>query len=213
MVDWPFGLLQRANYGVIYADPAWSFKGYAKSGAPQRADEQHYKTMTVEEMATLPVWQLAAPNCALLMWSTSSHLPQAIKLGRAWGFNYSSKAFSWAKLNKHAEATHHGAYIDCCQDGADMDAPRISDDKNWFMGMGYTTRRNTEDCWLFTRGKPKVLDHGVRELIVAPVREHSRKPDEAIDRIERLYGGPYCELFSRQQRAGWSSWGNEINKF
>lgn len=220
-MNWPFGLLGRSKYGVIYADPAWKFKGYAKSGVPQRADQQHYKTMTVEEMAKLPVAHLAAPDCALLMWTTSSHLPQALKLGAAWGFKYSSKAFSWAKLNKHAQSKVDDqvinglASVPICPTEFDPDTDRIdlSDDINWFMGMGYTTRRNTEDCYLFTRGKPKVLDHGVRELIVAPIREHSRKPDEAIERIERLYGGPYCELFGRTQRGGWSSWGNEVNKF
>ena len=215
-IVWPFGLLQRGKYGVIYADPAWQFKGYAKSGVPQRADQQHYKTMTVSEMAELPVSDLAAPDCALLMWSTSSHLPQALKLGAAWGFTYSSKAFSWAKLNKHAERNHMNSMFDWDDRGNESEDegwPLIADNSNWFMGMGYTTRRNTEDCWLFTRGKPRVLDHGVRELIVAPVREHSRKPDETIERIERLYGGPYCELFGRTERKGWSSWGDEINKF
>ncbi len=85
-------------------------------------------------------------------------------------------------------------------------------DKNR-MGMGYWTRQETEVCHLFKRGKPKRLSKGVRSLIRAPRREHSRKPDEQYGRIERLVAGPYLEMFSRSPRAGWSAWGNEVDKF
>lgn len=199
--EWPFGLLRKGAYSVIYADPAWSFRGYVNDGVPQTAMDQHYDTMHVQDMAKLPVWKLAAPDCALFMWSISSHTPQAFWLAEQWGFRFASKAFTWAKLNKNALKN--------------FDAKPISPqhDANWFMGMGHGTRRNTEDCWLFTRGQPKRIDQGVRELIVSPVREHSRKPDETYDRIERLFRGPYCELFARRQAPGWSSWGNETTKF
>ena len=196
-MTWPFGLLRQSTYGVIYADPAWHYETYSGGGVPQRADEQHYDTMSVEQMARLPVSQLAKPDCALFMWGIASHLPQALQLGAAWGFTYSSKAFTWAKLNKKAIA----------------DKRRCDDASAYFMGMGHGTRRNTEDCWLFTRGNPKRMDRGVRELIVSPIREHSRKPDETYERIERLFQGPYCELFARNSRARWSSWGNETGKF
>lgn len=197
MSNWPFGLLVPHEYGVLYIDPPWAFRGYVSDGVPQRAGEQHYPTMTVEDMAALPVHRLAAPDCALFMWTISSHTPQAFWLARRWGFRYASKAFTWAKLNKNA--------ID--------DGKRCDDPSAYFIGMGHGTRRNTEDCYLFTRGAPRRLDAGVRELIVSPIREHSRKPDEAYHSIERLFAGPYCELFSRTDRAGWSSWGNEVGKF
>ena len=66
---------------------------------------------------------------------------------------------------------------------------------------------------MFTRGKPKRLDMGVRELIMTPRREHSRKPDEQYERIQRLVAGPYLELFARQAWPGWDAWGNEVGKF
>ena len=82
------------------------------------------------------------------------------------------------------------------------------------MGMGYWTRQEVEICHLFKRGKPKRISKGVRQLIVAPRREHSRKPDEQYERIEALVGGPYLELFARQSgRPGWDCWGNETTKF
>ena len=81
------------------------------------------------------------------------------------------------------------------------------------MGMGYWTRQEVEICHLFKRGKPRRLSRGVRSLIKAPRREHSRKPDEQYDRIERLVDGPYLELFARQAWPGWSSWGKEAGKY
>lgn len=81
------------------------------------------------------------------------------------------------------------------------------------MGMGYWTRQEVEICHLFKRGKPPRLGKGVRQVIRAPRREHSRKPDEQYGRIERLVGGPYLELFARQAWAGWTSWGNQTGKF
>ena len=80
------------------------------------------------------------------------------------------------------------------------------------IGMGYWTRKQTELCLLFTRGKPKRLSKGVRQLIEAPRREHSRKPDEQYDGIEALVGGPYCELFAKYRRKNWEGWGNEYPK-
>jgi N6-adenosine-specific RNA methylase IME4 len=81
------------------------------------------------------------------------------------------------------------------------------------IGMGYWTRKQTEICLLFTRGKPRRVNAGVSELIEAPRREHSRKPDEQYERIERLVAGPYLELFARQRRLGWDAWGLEVDKF
>lgn len=81
------------------------------------------------------------------------------------------------------------------------------------MGMGYWTRQEVEICHLFKRGNPRRLSKGVRSLIKAPRREHSRKPDEQYGRIQKLVDGPYLELFARQAWPGWSSWGNESSKY
>jgi N6-adenosine-specific RNA methylase IME4 len=198
MGEWPFGSLSVGRYGVILADPPWHFAGYSESGSgvPQRADDQHYQTMDFAALAALPVARLAASDCALFMWSTSSHTPQAFDLARRWGFTFSSKAFTWAKVNK----------------GASDDTMAFAP-SSWFMGLGHGTRRQTEDCWLFFRGSPRRMDAGVRELIVARIREHSRKPDQTYSAIERLYRGPRCELFSRSHRDGWEVWGNDTGKF
>jgi N6-adenosine-specific RNA methylase IME4 len=81
------------------------------------------------------------------------------------------------------------------------------------MGMGYWTRANTEVCLLATRGKPKRLNADVRQAILEPRRAHSRKPDCVHERIERLVGGPYLELFARERRSGWTTWGDQVDCF
>src|SRR3546814_16439216 len=61
---------------------------------------------------------------------------------------------------------------------------------------------NTEQCLLATRGKPKRIARNVPQLVVAPRREHSRKPDDIAPYVERIVSGPYLVLFARQPRPG-----------
>lgn len=84
------------------------------------------------------------------------------------------------------------------------------------IGMGYHTRKQAELCLLFKRGKGlPVQSHSVRQIIRAPKRQHSRKPDEQYERLDELYGTKLrrLELFARQQREGWVAWGNETERF
>jgi N6-adenosine-specific RNA methylase IME4 len=150
--------------------------------------------MSPEEIADLPVKAIAGDDCALFIWISWPLLPQAMLLIENWGFVYKTCAFAWLKA--------HAGQIDLFRD--DIDAS---------MGMGYWTRANSEMCLLATRGKPKRINADVRQGIIAPRREHSRKPDGIHERIERLVAGPYVELFARQRRPGWDAWGNEVDKF
>jgi N6-adenosine-specific RNA methylase IME4 len=175
------------KYGVILADPPWAFETYSKiHTTPHRGAQDHYSVVQYEGLSEIPVADWAAKDCALFMWVVDSHLDEALKLGEAWGFKFKTIAFVWSKLTKNG-------------------LPKI--------GMGYWSRKQREICLLFTRGKPKRIGKGVRQLIQAERREHSRKPDEQYARIEALVGGPYLEMFARQAWPGWDSWGNETEKF
>src|SRR6516162_3814700 len=79
--------------------------------------------------------------------------------------------------------------------------------------LGLTTRKNCEFVVLGRRGKPKRLAADVLETIVAPIREHSPKPEEVYARIERFCAGPRLDLFGRCQRPGWTVYGDETLKF
>ena len=85
------------GYGVIYADPPWSYRQQGNGAAAR-----HYPTMTPDEIKALPVQTLAAKDCALLMWATFPNLQQALDTIRAWGFEYKTLAFCWIKKNKRS---------------------------------------------------------------------------------------------------------------
>lgn len=194
----PFASLS-SGYQVILADPPWAFRTFSgETMTPHRCAEDHYSTMTLAEMQALPVGEIAARDCALFMWVVGSHLVEAIELAAAWGFEFKTDAFYWFKQRLV------GA------DQIDLFTGDIAEPR---MGFGYWTRKQVEPCWLFTRGKPKRLNAGVRQVIMEPRREHSRKPDAQYERIESLVTGPYVELFARTRRRGWDSWGNQVGKF
>lgn len=192
-MEWPFGDLLRGQYRAIYADPPWHYRVWAEGSNPRLASAK-YSVMDSDGIGALPVAELAADDCALFMWMTWPQLAEALQVITAWGFTYKTCAFAWMKANN----TQPDMFRD------DLDAQ---------VGMGYWTRANSEACLLATRGNPKRLNMDVRQGIIEPRREHSRKPDCVPGRIERLVAGPYCELFARTTRPGWDCWGNQTDKF
>jgi N6-adenosine-specific RNA methylase IME4 len=174
-------------YGAILADPPWHFESYSAKGITQRSAASKYRVARLHELAAIPVAQHVAADCALFLWAVDSHLDQAVELMRAWGFAYKTVAFVWVKIAKSG-------------------APRMS--------MGLWTRKMSEVCLLGTRGKPRRQSGSVRQIIMAPRREHSRKPDEIYGRIEQLVAGPYLELFARQRWPNWDQrFSDEAERF
>ena len=172
------------QYDVILADPPWTFSVWNADKSDRHVSHK-YPLMSVDDICTLPIGRLAADNCALFLWATWPNLLDAIKVIGAWGFEYRTLGFEWVKLNSSGVGFH--------------------------LGMGYYTRANSESCLLAVKGVMPVAVHSERNLLITPVREHSRKPDEQYGKIERLYPGRrYLELFARRKRAGWDSWGNEV---
>lgn len=173
--------------GAIVADPPWQFLTRSAKGEGRSA-ANHYPTKSLQEITSLPVPKLCAAACVLFLWIVDwdENFEMAKAIFHAWGFQHKTTAFTWGKLNPSGEGYH--------------------------MGQGYWTRANPETCLLATRGEPKRLHADVRQLIVSPVMEHSRKPDEAYKSIERLVAGPYLELYARRERENWQTWGNEIDR-
>ena len=198
----PFAGLPRGHFGAILADPPWRFRTWNEcngvAGARFKSTNgrmRHYSAMEVDEIAVVAGAGIGGRRLHVCFCGLSwPMLVAALDVLTAWGFQYKTCAFAWMKA--------HTGQIEMFRD--DVDA---------LMGMGYWTRANSEPCLLATRGKPKRLNADVRQGIIAPRREHSRKPDEVHGRIERLVAGPYLELFARQERPGWTCWGNETTKF
>lgn len=176
----------QGGFPVILIDPPWAYASYSKpeGTVPHRGEVEPYKTIQLNDLKTLPVAEIAAPDCTLFMWAISSHLDQAFPLAAAWGFTYKAKVFEWLKTTK------------------DGDGMR--------MGMGKWSRQESETILLFTRGSPKRISAGVRSTFYEAPRGHSEKPEQSYERIEALVAGPYCELFARKRRPRWISWGDEL---
>lgn len=183
------------KFGSIGSDPQWKFLTRSAAGEGRSANV-HYKTEEVDKIKNLPVGELLADDGAFYMWMVDWCPHDALELLAHYGLQHITTAFTWIKTNG---------------DAADLD---LWDDSTFHMGQGYWTRANPEVCWFATKAnakkKPKRLYADVRQLIVAPLMDHSRKPDAWLDRIERLTPGDYLELQARRPRKGWTSWGDEL---
>lgn len=203
-MNWPFSTLEAGSYRAIVADPPWSFKCHTELQSAnwnsRRDVEKHYAVMMLDDVAALPVGRLAHKDgCHLFLWASGPCLRQAFEVMDAWGFRYSSIAFTWIKL-KRSFRPEQLRFVETAE--ADL-----------HIGLGLTTRKNAELVLLGRRGNCKRVAKNVREVILSPVREHSRKPDEMFRRVQRYCAGPYAELFARAPRAGWDVHGDEIGKF
>lgn len=178
--------IPRRHFGVILADPPWRFRTWNEDNQKKSASN-HYELMTLEEIKALPVRDLAAKDCVLVMWATQAMLDKAIETMVAWGFKFKT-AGAWAK--------------------------RSSSGNHWAFGTGYLLRCSVEFFLIGSIGGLKSEAKDITNLIVAPNREHSRKPDELIKNLERMFPSvPKLELFAREPRPGWHPWGNQTTKF
>jgi N6-adenosine-specific RNA methylase IME4 len=188
---WPFGDLPCGHYRVILVDAPTKF-----SSGPNRNPIDHYKTMTITEIAALPIRKLAHPDGArLFLWITFPHLHRMPELLAAWGFKYCSGR-PWLKT---WPAKHDALFL-------------MPD--SFAVGCGYEVRNTSELQIIAKKGRPQRLNGAkLRGHIIAPRCEHSRKPDCVRDEITQLLDGPRCELFARSRHPGFDPWGDEVERF
>lgn len=201
MTVWPFENLQPFKYGAILADPPWAYEMRSEKGY-EKSPESHYKTMPLDQIKALPVAELATGDCLLFLWSTWPHVAQALEVMQTWGFSYITGG-AWIKRTT-----------------------------NWNMsfGTGYVLRSASEPFLVGKIGQPRVSSRSERNVIDAPIctttvsevpdliesirREHSHKPPEMREMIDRLRPDHFkCELFGREPWADNDVWGNETSKF
>jgi len=179
-----YDLRPAGGFDLVMADPPWSFDNFSAEGEAKNAKAQ-YACMDLPAIKAMPVSVLAADHCVLWLWVTNPMLREGMQVLDAWGFTFKT-AGHWAKRTRHGKLA---------------------------FGTGYILRCAGEPFLIGTRGAPKTT-RSVRSVIEGPLREHSRKPDEAFAAAEKLMpDARRLELFSRQRRPGWSNWGNESQKF
>jgi len=184
MIEFP-----NKKYQIIYADPPWQYTGRQYQSGNRKFEHlelKHYNTMPIQDIKNLPVKDITDKDCICFMWVTDSHLKEGIELMEAWGFKYKTIAFNWVK--------HYESGKECI-----LFAPWIL--KSW------------EICLLGTKGsmlKYKKVNN-IRGLLQEVRTKHSKKPNEARLRIDKMFGNiPKIELFARQKYDGWDCWGNEV---
>lgn len=177
--------LKGQKFGTVLADPPWRFQNRTGKMAPEHRRLTRYETLSVSEIAALPVAEHVEDAAHCYLWVPNALLPSGLEVLEAWGFAYKTNII-WHKVRK---------------DGG-------SDGR----GVGFYFRNVTEILLFGIRGKgARTLDPGRRQvnLLASRKREHSRKPDEQYEVIEACSWGPYLELFGRGHREGWTLWGNE----
>jgi N6-adenosine-specific RNA methylase IME4 len=174
----------RQKFGTILADPPWRFTNRTGKMAPEHRRLSRYSTMELEDIMSLPVRDIALPKSHLYLWVPNALLHEGLEVMRRWGFTYKTNLV-WYKTRK-----------DGGPDGR---------------GVGFYFRNVTELVLFGVRGSIRTLPPGRRQvnIISTRKREHSRKPDEQYDLIERCSPGPYLEMFARHRRDHWTVWGNE----
>ncbi|TFH67034.1 MAG: DNA methyltransferase [Gemmatimonadales bacterium] len=179
------GNAKRNPFSLIVADPPWFYTGW--KGKHQGAASAAYSLMKTGDIIRLPVGALAAPDCALVLWGTWPKLNDAISVMEGWGFRYVTALFVWNKTYEKGTA---------------------------YCGLGSYTRSGTEFCLLGLRGRMPRHSTNVKQVITSPVTKHSRKPEEIFSELDLLWPAskhPHrLELFSREPREGWVTWGNQV---
>ncbi|HEY1309888.1 MAG TPA: MT-A70 family methyltransferase [Pseudolabrys sp.] len=197
---WPFGALRPFSFDLVVADPAWPWETYSAKGQ-EKSPEAQYQTMSLDDIAALPIGDLLAPGGALICWATwplvaTGEVQRCMTgwglppvTGGAWGKRTASGKLRW--------------------------------------GTGYRNRSLCEPYFIAAlpgapvvngRKFPNLIETMVDELEAVSfdglAREHSRKPDEFYTLLEALSpGARRLELYSRVTRQGWAGFGNEATKF
>lgn len=177
------------KFSTILADPPWQFQNRTGKIAPEHKRLNRYGTMTLEDIKALPVEGATADKAHLYLWVPNALLAEGLETMARWGFTYKSNIV-WQKIRKDGEP-----------DGR---------------GVGFYFRNTTELILFGVKGtKFRTLSPARSQVnvIKSRKREHSRKPDEQYELIERCSPGPFLELFGRGSRDGWTTWGNEASKY
>ena len=173
------------TYSTILADPPWRFSNRTGKVAPEHRRLKRYDTMTVEEIRSMAVPNVASENAHLYLWVPNALLAEGLSVLEAWGFRYKTNLV-WYKIRK-----------DGGPDGR---------------GVGFYFRNVTELVLFGVRGRLRTEQAGRTQVNLFATRKerHSRKPDELYRIIEACSPGPYLELFARQRVDGWTSWGDQV---
>lgn len=195
MIYTDFNKIPLFKYEGIVVDPPWNYEMYSEKGH-EKSPHAHYDCMSLDDLKSLRVADLCGQGALMIMWSTWPHMKQAISLMDAWGFKYVTGG-SWHKKTKHGKSAFGTGYVlrSSCE-------PFLIGKLNDVKTHSRSVRNVIETCEIFGNE------------IEALRREHSQKPNQQYDIMEQLVPCGYClEMFARNEREGWDSFGDEVGKY
>jgi len=209
------------GFPILYADPPWEYDNpqnfdSARGGTP-------YPQLSVRDLCSLrpQLDRVIAKDCSLLLWATLPKLPEAMQVMAAWGFKFTCVPFVWVKLNPTGELWKPDTKMNVSRAVAvpvesfagTLGIKDIILKGGVRSGQGYWTNGNVELVLLGKRGRPKRYAKDVKQVVFAPVTEHSAKPEEVRTRINQAFGDiPGLELFARPPKVrGWLKLGFEMD--
>jgi N6-adenosine-specific RNA methylase IME4 len=188
--------VEQKKYGVIVSDPAWQFGDKLTMSDVPRGAGSNYTTMSIRDIVTLPVKNVAADDAVLVLWCPASMISAGMCAVDAYGFEQ-KQVWVWVKTGKGVEVDAEDVQI-----GASDIA----------FGMGRLARNACEFMLVGTRGKvyDKLENRSVRNVFFAPNLKHSAKPECVQDALDSMFVSlDKLELFARRDRPGWTCVGNE----
>ncbi len=197
------------NYRTIVADPPWPCHAMRRANVLRG---EHYATMTLDEIAALPVSDLATENAHLYVWAVLPMMAEAYDVVRGWGFAPVTM-LTWCKPGPGLGGGYRGntEHLIVARRGEAFYNPTCATCGGRARGSRKCGCAVPE--WRY-RGERTVYARQFAAVAegtwyAASRREHSAKPDLFLDLIERMEPGPYLEMFARRNRLGWDTWGNE----
>ena len=182
--NWPFGDLLPFHYNLIVIDPAWDWQTFSPKGT-KKSPTSKYKTMSLEEIAALPVGALCSGPTLLLCWGTVPLMRKQIQIVEHWGFEYKT-AMMWHKVFPSGKTA---------------------------MGTGYRVRSMIEPVFVATYRNPK--HKAFPGLFTGIRRDHSQKPREFYRMVEQKCPSltSRADIYARCRRPGWDLHGDELDKY
>ena len=170
------------RYGVILADPPWTYRNKRTGGSMTSGAAAKYPTMTIDDICALPIKELADPNSVLFLWVTTPMMPEGLRVMESWGFAYKTKIY-WRKIMSLGMGFWFRGQVE----------------ELWLGVRGRVKPFRLQEANII---QCKVLGHSEK-----PPAFH-----ELIERATAgMTNRARLELFARRVRPGWDAWGNEVD--
>ena len=170
------------KYQVVVVDPPWKFSDNLTMSKTKRGGASNYDCINTKSLISdIHVHNWIESDAILALWFPAAMMKDAIYVAESWGFK-PKQIYTWVKSTKHGKI---------------------------HFGMGHYFRNSTEYSLIGIKGSPRILSKSYRNIGFAQSISHSAKPECLQDSLEKMFEGPYIELFARRQRNNWTCVGLE----